>query len=104
MTNFKASILVYLLLCVQVADWGTTLWALSFGGIEANPIMAPLFAISPWVAILPKLAIVAGAALLYAATQKRDRPLVLWCILAGIIVATPPVVWNLIQLARAGLL
>ncbi|MFA5808705.1 MAG: DUF5658 family protein [Thermoleophilia bacterium] len=104
MTNLKASILLYLLLCVQAADWGTTVWIMSFGGVEANPIMAPLFALSPWVAILPKLAIVAGVTLLYLAARKQDRPLVMWGVAASVLVSMPPVVWNLIQLWNAGLI
>lgn len=103
MTNFKASVLLYALLCAQVADWGMTVWALSLGAVEANPIMAPLFAMSPFVALLPKLGIVGLATLVYLGTRRLGR-LSLGLIALSLVVSLPPVAWNLIQLWNAGLL
>lgn len=102
--TLKASLLLYAVLCCQVADWGTTVVALSMGATEANPLMRPLFDISPYLALVPKLLAVGIITLGYLAVDKQDRKLANWVILWYLLISAFPVVWNLIQLARAGLI
>jgi hypothetical protein len=102
MTNIKASILLATLLSVHLADWALTVLLLRHTpGVEANPLMARLFAISPGAAIIPKLAVVLLVSVFYLGTHKSDRPTFLWLIALAALIAFPPVVWNLAQLAWA---
>ena len=103
MHTLLASLLLYAITCAQVVDWSTTVYALAHGGYEANPLMRPLFAISPYAALAPKLAIPAILILLYRHTDKDSRGLMLWVFVAYLAISLFPVVWNVIQIAQAGL-
>ena len=104
MHTLLAALLLYAIFCAQVVDWMSTVYAMSFGGQEANPLMAPLFAINPYLALAPKLLIPAILVVLYRHTDRDSRPLMLWVFVAYLAISLFPVVWNLIQIARAGLL
>ena len=104
MTHLKASLLLYAILCAQVADWGSTVYAMSFGATEANPVMAPLFAISPWRALLPKLLVVAVLVAMWIGLAKEHQRAGLCLLVAHLAISTFPVAWNLYHLAMAGLL
>ena len=102
MRDFKASLLLYAMLCLQVTDWMETVYMLGLGGIEANPLMRQLFFISPYLALIPKLAAVSFAFVCYMKTRQHKHVLVMLAVptvLSGI-----PVAWNLAQLWAAGYL
>jgi hypothetical protein len=99
MRALKASLLLYALLCIQVADWLTTVYAMSFGGIEGNPLMRHMFAVSPLLALLPKIVVVPLFAWFVYWKTKSLLP-----ILVALVISAIPVVWNIAQLWAAGLL
>ena len=102
MRDLKASLILYAMLCFQLTDWCETVVMLNMGGIEANPLMARIFAVSPWLALAPKIMVVGFAIWVYL--HMRHSKYALKLIAVPTILSGIPVLWNAVQLYLAGLL
>ena len=97
-----ASVLLFCMFAFQLTDWCETCYMLEFGGIEANPLMARIFAISPWLALAPKIMVVGFAVWVYL--HMRHSKYALKLIAVPTVLSGVPVLWNAVQLYLAGLL
>ena len=100
--DIAACVLLYAILASAMADWGLTVIGLDMGGVELNPIMAPVFAAGPLYALAVKASSPAVCVLMYAVLRQdaHARKWALWTLLATTAISVFPVVWNLGQFAK----
>lgn len=68
---------------LNMADFWLTLIALESGGREANPLLRPLFALSPlWAGVFKVVAVLAATLLVWEARRYRKALIVGLCMLA----------------------
>ncbi len=79
-----------MLFVLNVADYLLTMWALNLGGIELNPIMAPIIS-TPWTPFL-KVAVVGVLCYLVAKRLRFTPGVVVLVAVMGFY--TLVVVWN----------
>lgn len=84
------AILASLLFVLNVADYLLTLWVLRLGGIELNPIMAPIIS-TPYAAML-KIVLVGATCYLIAKRLRFTKGIVVLAAITSIYVCV--VSWN----------
>lgn len=84
------------LFVLNVADYFTTMWALSLGGIELNPVMAPIIStpLTPFLKV-----VVVGVVCFFIARKVRFTPGVVALLVVTSFYAAV-VSWNTFNLVR----
>jgi hypothetical protein len=89
--------MVTALVFLQLVDWWLTVKSIEVGGIELNPLMAPVFTESIWQALAVKLIIpIAAGVMLYV--WGRDRQWVYAWLWIAVWAYIAVVLWNFGQL------
>ena len=79
MMSKKTKILAIAAMLLNLFDASSTLFILSKGGIEVNPLMAYAIEISPWFFIFIKVVLFAIAIFLLARHQSRYLKWIVYC-------------------------